>query len=134
MKYSAVLALALVGAAMAMPQVPLNGQRFSIGAPQQPSAIGSMGASGARSFSDFGGNGFGFGNTRNWGPQAYGPGLNNRWARTVNPFEMQQMVNMASRFPNTLVRVDVDGEATFTNRFGMEIDSPFEQYENMFEF
>jgi len=76
----------------------------------------------------------GWGNTRNWGPQAYGPGLNNPYSVPVNPFQMQSMVKIAESFPNLLVRVDLDGEMQFTNRFGMEVDSPFEQFENQFDF
>merc|ERR1719446_1489534 len=66
-----------------------------------------------------------WGNTRNWGPTAYGPGLNNQWAVPVNPFQMQQAINLANMIPGTLVRVDTDGEIELTDRFGQERDFEF---------
>merc|ERR1719154_557228 len=85
------------------------------------SPIGGMGGAMAS-------RGMQWGNTRNWGPKAYGPGLNNQWAVPVNPIRMQYMLNIANSMPGTLVRVETNGEIEFTNQFGQERD-----FENPFE-
>merc|ERR1712133_206944 len=109
MKYFAAITLACVGATVGMPQMGPIDAMAGAAAPL-------------------------WGNTRNWGAKAYGMGLNNPWAVPVNPIQMQAMVKVAESFPNLLVRVDVDGEMQFTNQFGMEVDSPFDAYENAFDF
>merc|ERR1711908_56942 len=109
MKYFAAITLALVGSALAMPQMGGNAFGGAGGAMAMTSPIG-------RAM---------WGNTRNWGPTAYGPGLNNRWAVPVNPFQMQQAINMATMIPGTLVRVDTDGEIDLTDQFGHERDFDF---------
>jgi len=124
MKFFAAIALACLGATSAMPQ----NMGLNTGA-QAATATGGMAGTGRMTAA-----GPAWGNTRNWGPQAYGPGLNNPWAVPVNAWQMQSMIKMAEGNPNLLVRADIDGELTFTNRFGMEVDSPFEQFEDMFEF
>merc|ERR1719154_186599 len=96
MKYFAAITLALVGNAL--------GGAFG-------------GAGGAMAVTSPIG-GAAWGNTRNWGPTAYGPGLNNRWAVPVNPFQMQQAINLAKTIPGTLVRVDTNGEIELTDQLG----------------
>merc|ERR1712002_1004307 len=59
---------------------------------------------------------------RDWGPKAYGPGLNNRFAFPVNPFVMERALSVADRVPGTLVRVDIDGEVQFTDQHGLEVE------------
>jgi len=129
----AAIILACLGATSAMPQnMGFNtGTPTATGGMQQnmgfnagaPAATGGMAGAGPA-----------WGNTRNWGPQAYGPGLNNPWAVPVNAWQMQSMIKIAEGNPNLLVRADIDGELQFTDRYGMEVDSPFEQVEDMFEF
>jgi len=127
MKFFAAITLACVGAATAAPQMGLGagaGTQMGFGAPAGNAMAGTgMGAASPA-----------WGNTRNWGPKAYGPGLNNPWAVPVNPMQMNSMVKIAESFPNLLVRVETDGEMSFTDRYGMEVDSPFDQFENPFEF
>jgi len=114
MKYFAAITLACVGATVGMPQMgPIDAMA---GAAAPAPAAGAAAPL--------------WGNTRNWGAKAYGMGLNNPWAVPVNPIQMQAMVKVAESFPNLLVRVDVDGDMQFTNQFGMEVDSPFDAYEN----
>merc|ERR1712212_1100810 len=57
---------------------------------------------------------------RDWGPKAYGLGLNNPCAIPPNPFLMQRAMALANRVPNTLVRVDTQGEIELTDQFGRE--------------
>jgi|ERR1711915_520648 len=57
---------------------------------------------------------------RNWGPKAYGLGLNNPCAIPPNPFFMQRAISLANRVPGTLVRVDPNGEIELTDQFGRE--------------
>lgn len=122
MKFFAVIAAVCVGAATAMPQMG--------GAFDAPTATGTgMGAATAGGLG-----GLQWGNTKDYGPKAYGPGLNNPWAVPVNEFQMQNMLRMAEQFPHLLVRAETDGELSFTNRFGMEVDHPYENMEEMFEF
>jgi len=123
MKYFAAITLACVGATVGMPQMGPIDAMAGAAAPAAPATAAGTGAVAPL-----------WGNTRNWGAKAYGQGLNNPWAVPVNPIQMQAMVKMAESFPNLLVRVDVDGEMQFTNQFGMEVDSPFDAYENAFDF
>merc|ERR1711970_189635 len=60
------------------------------------------------------------GQRRDWGPKAYGLGLNNPCAIPPNPFLMQRAMALANRVPNTLVRVDTQGEIELTDQFGRE--------------
>merc|ERR1712106_995717 len=60
------------------------------------------------------------GQRRNYGPKAYGLGLNNPCAIPPNPFLMQRALALANRVPNTLVRVDTQGEIELTDKFGRE--------------
>ena len=83
----AAITLALVGSALAMPQMGGNAIGGAGGAMAVTSPIG----------------GAAWGNTRNWGPTAYGPGLNNPFAVPVNSFQMQQAINLANMIPGTLV-------------------------------
>ncbi|CAL4144567.1 unnamed protein product [Meganyctiphanes norvegica] len=97
------------------------------------SAGGSGGGFGGGSGGGFGG-GFGspFGNPcgyisrmysgmrRDWGPKAYGMGLNNPCAIPPNPFKMQRAVSLTRRVPGTLVRVDPDGDIEITDQVGRE--------------
>merc|ERR1711970_35874 len=115
----------------------VNGDRFGGG--------GSGFSSGGRGFGS-GGNGFGSGGRgfggnsvggfgggpcafiqaaypgprRDWGPKAYGLGLNNPCAIPPNPFLMQRAMALANRVPNTLLRVDTQGEIELTDKFGRE--------------
>ncbi|XP_071534986.1 uncharacterized protein [Panulirus ornatus] len=57
----------------------------------------------------------------NWGPRAYGPGLNNIYALPPHPLVMQRAIQIANNF-DALVRVDVDGDVTLTDKFGQEVD------------
>jgi len=127
MKFFAVIAAVCVGAATAMPQM---GGAFDATAGAAPAATGTgMGAA-----TGAGGLGLQWGNTKDYGPKAYGPGLNNPWAVPVNEFQMQTMLQMADQFPHLLVRAETDGELSFTNRFGMEVDHPYENMGDLFEF
>merc|ERR1712128_378793 len=94
---------------------------------------GFGGGNGLRSSGGFGGRsvgGFGGpcafiqaaypGQRRNYGPKAYGLGLNNPCAIPPNPFLMQRALALANRVPNTLVRVDTQGEIELTDKFGRE--------------
>merc|ERR1711970_348729 len=60
------------------------------------------------------------GQRRDWGPKAYGLGLNNPCAIPPNPFLMQRAIALTQRVPNTLVRVDPNGEIELTDKFGKE--------------
>jgi len=78
---------------------------------------------GARTIAAIPGLGFGIGVEGNpYGPKAYGMGLNNPWAIRPNPWQMEWALEVTKTFPNTLVRVDVDGEVAITDRYGKEID------------
>jgi len=57
---------------------------------------------------------------RDWGPKAYGLGLNNPCAIPPNPFLMERAVALSNRVPGTLVRVDPNGEIELTDKFGRE--------------
>lgn len=57
---------------------------------------------------------------RDWGPKAYGMGLNNPCAIPPNPFKMQRAVSLTRRVPGTLVRVDPDGDIEITDQVGRE--------------
>ncbi|CAL4083191.1 unnamed protein product, partial [Meganyctiphanes norvegica] len=59
---------------------------------------------------------------RNWGPKAYGPGLNNPFAFPPNPFFMERALSIVNRVPNTLVRVETTGEIEITDQFGREAE------------
>jgi len=59
---------------------------------------------------------------RNWGPKAWGPGLNNPWAWPVNPFVMERALALTERCPGTLARVGVDGEVMITDQNGFEVE------------
>jgi len=61
------------------------------------------------------------------GNLVYGVGVNNPWAMPVNRFAASQMSRMAQAY-GMLVRVDLNGDMTMTDRFGREVDG-FE-YEN----
>jgi len=133
MKFFAVIAAVCVGAASAMPQ--MGGGAFDATAGMAPSAGATAGAAAATGpAAAAGGLGLSWGNTKAYGPKAYGPGLNNPWAVPVNEFQMQSMLNLAEQFPHLLVRADVDGELSFTNRFGMEVDHPYENLGEAFDF
>jgi len=121
MKIFAAIVAVCIGTATAMPQ--MGGAFDATGA--MGAATGAMGAAtGAMGAATAGG--LAWGNTRDWGPKAYGPGLNNPWAVPVNSFQMESMLNLAETSPHLLVRADVDGELSFTNKFGMEVDHPLE--------
>ena len=83
----AAIALALVGSALAMPQMGGNAFGGAGGAMAVTSPIGAST----------------WGNTMNWGPKAYGPGLNNPFAVPVNPIVMQQAISLANMIPGALV-------------------------------
>jgi len=127
MKFFAVIAAVCVGAATAMPQMGAFDATAGMAPSAGAAATGTTAGAGAAG-------GLAWGNTRNWGPKAYGPGLNNAWAVPVNPIQMQSMLNLADQFPHLLVRADVDGDLSFTNRFGMEVDHPYENLAEAFEF
>ena len=57
-----------------------------------------------------------------YGPRVYGMGLNNPWALPPSPFVMQRALALLNTVPGALLRVDVDGDITFTNQFGQEVD------------
>ncbi|CAL4125977.1 unnamed protein product [Meganyctiphanes norvegica] len=84
-------------------------------------------AGGSGAFGGFGGPSLcGFGRPaapqRNWGPKAYGPGLNNPLACPPNPFFMERALSIVNRVPNTLVRVETNGEISITDQFGREAE------------
>merc|ERR1711970_450582 len=60
------------------------------------------------------------GQRRDWGPKAYGLGLNNPCAIPPNPFLMERPIALTQRVPGTLVRVDPNGEIELTDKFGKE--------------
>jgi len=128
MKIFAVIAATFLGAATAMPQMGGAFDATAGGAAATGTGMGA--ATGGMA----GMGGLQWGNTRDWGPKAYGPGLNNPWAVPVNDFQMQTMLNMANQFPNLLVRAETDGELSFTNQFGMEVDHPLENFGEAFDF
>jgi len=120
MKVTAVLA-ALLGVAAAFPQLHTAPVDQLGAAPAPAGAAGQArqiqgGLGGMGGFPGIGVQGNPF------GPKFYGMGLNNAWAIHPNPLEVAQAKHVTSLFPNTLARVDPDGEITYTNQFGMEID------------
>jgi len=134
MKIFAAIVAVCIGTATAMPQMggtfdatgAMGAATGAMGAASgaMGAATGAMGAATGAMGAATGG--LAWGNTRDWGPKAYGPGLNNPWAVPVNPFQMESMLNLAETSPHLLVRADVDGELSFTNKFGMEVDHPLE--------
>lgn len=60
------------------------------------------------------------GQRRDWGPKAWGPGLNNPCAFPPNPILMERALALAAQVPGTLVKVDTDGEVELTTQFGRE--------------
>ncbi|MCL4165802.1 UNVERIFIED_CONTAM: hypothetical protein GTU68_007053 [Idotea baltica] len=65
-----------------------------------------------------------------YGPKAYGPGLNNPYALPPNQFLMQRALSFANAQPGLLVRVEVNGEITLTDRFGKEVDALYDKFGN----
>jgi len=149
MKAAAAILVLLIGVAVAQRPIPGQfgggGNRF--GGRNRPSS--SFRNSGSGFGDGFGSGGGGFGNElgfgsrsgfrsgggfnpcatiarvysgqrRDWGPKAYGMGLNNPCAIPPNPLLMQRAIALTQRVPNTLVRVDPNGEIELTDRFGKE--------------
>jgi len=125
--------LAVLGCALGLPQMSPK-KPSSVAAAAKPAGAPSSGALSKRQGippPGFGG-GFGGGSQfrsggqapqeRNWGPKAWGPGLNNPWAFPVNPFVMQRAVALTERCPGTLARVGVDGEVIITDQQGWEVE------------
>jgi len=132
--------LALLGCALGLPQVPIE-KSSSVAPSSKPEVTSSAAPKSLTSSTSlskrqghFGG-GFGgfFGfpqfrsngvphHERNWGPKAYGMGLNNPWAFPVNPFEMERALMLTDRCPGTLVNVGVDGEPMITDENGFEVE------------
>ncbi|CAL4083189.1 unnamed protein product, partial [Meganyctiphanes norvegica] len=130
---NAYVLFALVAMAVASPQ--FNNQRpgsVGIGIPAPTSGFGGSqpgggsGAFGGPSAGVGGPAAGGFGRSaapqRNWGPKAYGPGLNNPFAFPPNPFFMKRALAIVNRVPGTLVRVETNGEISITDQFGREAE------------
>ncbi|XP_069946263.1 uncharacterized protein [Cherax quadricarinatus] len=65
---------------------------------------------------------------QNYGPNFFGPGLNNPLAVPVNPLVAQQAQRIAAANPNIRVFVDIDGSAHFTDQFGREVDEILDEF------
>jgi len=123
MKVTCLLA-ALLGVASAAPQLhqaPVDSAAFNAAA-VAPATAPAPAAGTGRMIPGAGGLP-GFGITGNpYGEKFYGMGLNNPLSLWPNPIEIHQAQQITRMFPNTLARVDPDGEVAITNRFGQEID------------
>jgi len=127
MKVTCLLA-ALLGVASAAPQLhqaPVDTGFFNAPAAAPAAATAAATAPGAGTGRMIpGAAGLpGFGITGNpYGEKFYGMGLNNPLSLWPNPIEIHQAQQITRMFPNTLARVDPDGEVAITNKFGQEID------------
>ncbi|KAK8722653.1 hypothetical protein OTU49_012147, partial [Cherax quadricarinatus] len=65
---------------------------------------------------------------QNYGPNFFGPGLNNPLAIPLNPLVAQQAQRISATNPNIRVFVDVDGSAHFTDQFGREVEEILDEF------
>ncbi|XP_071525240.1 uncharacterized protein [Panulirus ornatus] len=65
---------------------------------------------------------------QNFGPQFFGPGLNNPLATLPDPFVIQQARRVAETSNNIRVFVDVDGEVRFTDQFGRPVEEIVDEF------
>jgi len=123
----AIVLLSILAYALGLPQKPLpSSPKATEGPASNPSRSPSSGSVNRQGF--FGGSGSRFRSSgtgpqqHNWGPKAYGLGLNNPLAFPPNPFVMQRAIALTERVPGTLVRVGIDGEVQITDRHGLEVE------------
>jgi len=124
----AAILLSILACALGLPQKPLSSASplATEGPTSNPS--GSPSSRGVNRQGFFGGSGSRFRSSgpgpqqHNWGPKAYGLGLNNPLAFPPNPFVMQRAIALTERVPGTLVRVGIDGEVQITDQHGLEVE------------
>merc|ERR1719234_1057495 len=60
------------------------------------------------------------GQRKDYGPKAWGLGLNNPCALPPHPILMDRAIALSNQVPGTLIKVDPNGEIELTDRFGRE--------------